>query len=153
MPDRRISRDEYFMEIATSVAKRSTCLRRKVGAVLVDQDHMIISTGYNGSPRRCGHCGIDHPCVRIGVASGEKLAYCYAVHAEQNAICAAAFRGHSTKNSTCYSTTFPCSICAKLLINAGITRIVYGEDYDDDFSKLLLKEAKTEIIQYIRKGE
>jgi dCMP deaminase len=135
----RPSWDEYFMRIAHVVASRSTCLRRKVGAVLV-KDKRILATGYNGAPKSLPHC---KTCLReeLGVPSGQRHELCRGVHAEQNAIIQAAVFGVSTKEAILYTTTFPCIICAKMLINAEVEEIVYDSDYEDPESAKILKEA------------
>lgn len=125
----RISNDEYFMKIAEVVSLRSTCLKRKVGAVLVKDSH-ILSTGYNGAPSGFSHCTID-TCVRQDLKSGEKPELCRGVHAEINCIIQAAIHGTSIMGeTTLYSTHFPCMSCLKLLINAGIKRIIYQTEYN-----------------------
>jgi len=123
--------DEYFMNIAKTVATRSTCLRHHVGSVIV-KNKMIISTGYNGSSRGLPHC-LDIGCIRDkeGIKSGTQTEKCMAVHSEINAIIQAALHGVSTDGATLYCTHQPCSSCAKAIINAGIVRVVYGEDYAD----------------------
>lgn len=133
--------DEYFMDIARLVQTRSTCMRRNVGAVLV-KDKRILSTGYNGAPRSCSHC-TDIGCLRqqLNIPSGERHELCRALHAEQNAIAQAAEHGISVQGSTIYVTAQPCSMCAKILINAGITHIIYQGEYPDKLSVELLKEA------------
>ena len=143
----RLSWDEYFIEFAKLASKRSTCFR-KVGAVIVKDNH-IISTGYNGSPSGLDHCAEKGGCMRRlnKIPSGTKQEYCRAVHAEQNAIIQAALHGVSTKDSTLYTNTYPCSICARMLINAGVKRIVYLGDYEDELSKQILKEANVKIEQ------
>lgn len=140
----RPSIDEYFMEMAKLVSTRSTCIRRHVGAVIV-KDKRVLSTGYNGAPKGSKHCE-ELGCIRVelNVPSGTRHELCRGVHAEQNAVIQAAYFGVSVKDSTIYTTTFPCSMCAKLLINAGIKEIVYYDGYPDDLSKELL--AETEII-------
>lgn len=140
----RPSADKYFMDMAKLVATRSTCLRRAVGAVIVKDKH-VLSTGYNGAPRGTRHCE-ETGCLRIelNVPSGTRHELCRGVHAEQNAVAQAAYFGISVKGGTLYTTTFPCSLCAKILINAGIREIVYDEGYMDDLSKSLL--AETDII-------
>lgn len=141
----RPSWDEYFMDLARLVSTRSTCMRRQVGAVLVKDKH-VIAEGYNGAPSGLEHC-YDVGCVRqqTGVPSGEKQELCRAVHAEQNAITYAAKHGISIDGSTLYCTTYPCSICAKMIINAGIKRIVYEGDYNDPLSVKIL-ENESDII-------
>lgn len=142
MSDPRPSWPEYFMSITQLVAERSTCLRRKVGAVLV-RDKRIIATGYNGAPSRIKHC-FEVGCLREqkGIPSGERHELCRGLHAEQNAIIQAALHGVSVEGATLYCTNMPCSICSKMLINARITEIYYKEGYADDLSSLLLGEAE-----------
>ena len=144
----RPSWDEYFMEITELVAKRSTCLRRKVGAVIV-QDKRILTTGYNGAPRGLPHC-LEMGCLREEkeVASGERQELCRGLHAEQNAIVQAALYGISIKGSILYCTTQPCVTCAKMIINAGIKRIIYQEKYPDELARKLFKEAGVIEIYY-----
>lgn len=127
--DPRPSWDEYFMEIAHVVAKRSNCSRRQVAAVIVKDNHLL-STGYNGTPRGVRNC-FDGGCPRCSghAPSGTKLDECLCVHAEQNAICQAARYGIDVSGSTIYITLSPCLTCAKLIINAGIREVVYGGDY------------------------
>jgi dCMP deaminase len=141
----RPSWDEYFISIANKVGERSTCLRRRVGAIVV-KDRRILSTGYNGAPSGFKHCG-EVGCLREKqeVPAGERHELCRGVHAEQNAIVQAAAFGVSIRDSTLYCTHFPCSLCAKLIINAGIRRVVVARDYPDDLSKNLLREALIEI--------
>ena len=125
----RISKDAYFMKIAEVVSQRSTCIKRKVGAVLIKDSH-IISTGYNGAPSGFKHC-TSETCVRQNLNSGEKPELCHGIHAEVNCIVQAAIHGTSIKgDTTLYSTTFPCMNCLKLIINAGIKRLVYREGYN-----------------------
>jgi dCMP deaminase len=145
--DNRPSWDEYFMGVAELAAQRSTCLRRHVGAVIVKDRH-IVSTGYNGAPRGLVHCGDrEGGCLRqqLGVPSGEKHELCRALHAEQNAIIQAASLGQSIENATIYVTNQPCAICAKMIINAGIKRIVVKEGYPDKLAIEILGEAGLEI--------
>jgi len=146
--DRRPDWDEYFLEIAQLVSKRSTCLRRKVGAILV-KDRRILATGYNGAPSGLKHCS-EVGCLRqeLKVPSGERAELCRGLHAEQNAIIQAAYHGVSIKGSTLYSTTLPCSICLKMLINAGIKEIVYLEGYPDQLAQKLIAEAKIKLRKY-----
>jgi dCMP deaminase len=147
---RRPPWDAYFMEIAGIVAKRSTCLRRKVGALVV-KDTRILSTGYNGAPSGLAHCE-DVGCVRqaMNVASGERHELCRGLHAEQNAIIQAAYHGVSIKDAALYSTHLPCSICVKMIINAGILRILYLEGYPDDLAGNLVSESGIIIEQVAR---
>ncbi len=145
----RISKDDYFMKIAEVVSQRSTCIKRKVGAVLVKESH-IISTGYNGAPSGFKHC-TKKTCVRQNLESGERPELCRGVHAEINCIVQAAIHGTSIKGDTIlYSTTFPCMSCLKLLINAGIKKIIYKEGYnmENKVKKELLDESNL-VIQKI----
>jgi len=141
MADNRPSWDEYFLRIAAEVSGRSTCLRRQVGAILV-LDKYILATGYNGSPSGIPHCA-DVGCLRdqMQVPSGERHELCRGLHAEQNAILQAAKHGTRIDGATLYATHHPCSLCAKMLINAGIRRIVIREDYPDQLGKDLLATA------------
>ncbi len=143
--DQRPSWDEYFLSIAELVSKRSTCLRRRVGAVLV-KDKRILATGYNGAPSRIKHCD-ETGCVRekLKIPSGERHELCRGLHAEQNAFLQAALHGTSLKEASLYSTTEPCIICAKMIINAGITEIVIRGHYPDKMARDLLKEAKIKV--------
>ena len=143
----RISWDEYFLEIAKTASKRASCFKgKKVGAVLV-RDKQILATGYNGAPKGVKNCLEFGNCIRMdaGIPSGERLEYCRATHAEQNAIAQAASQGVSTKGATLYSTTFPCILCAKLLINAGVKEIVFIDEEKDELSKGVLEEAGVKI--------
>jgi len=142
---KRPSWDEYFIEVARLVSKRSTCLRRSVGAVLV-KDKRILATGYNGAPRGLKHC-LDTGCLRekLKIPSGERHELCRALHAEQNALIQASLYGVSVKDSTLYSTNQPCVICAKMLINAGIKEIVISDGYPDKMAMDFLKEAKIKV--------
>ena len=143
--DTRPSWDEYFLNIAGLVSTRSTCLRRKVGAVLV-KDKQILATGYNGAPSRITHCSVTG-CLRekLRVPSGERHELCRGLHAEQNALLQAALHGTSVKGAVIYSTTQPCIICAKMIINAGIQEIVASGDYPDKMARDFLKEAKVKV--------
>jgi dCMP deaminase len=136
------------MDIAHLVAKRSTCLRRAVGAVLV-KDKRILSTGYNGAPSGLKHC-LDIGCLReeLNIASGERHELCRGIHAEQNAIIQAALHGVSIKGATLFCTNQPCSICAKMIINAGITEVCYHSGYADAMAIEMFKEANVELIKY-----
>jgi dCMP deaminase len=144
--------DEYFMEIAEVVAKRSTCLRRQIGAVIV-KSRRILATGYNGSPSGLPHC-LELGCLRDeqGIESGTRHEICRALHSEQNAIVQAALYGVATTGATLYCTHQPCSLCAKMLINAGISRVVFEGDYPDTFSLEMLETAKIEIVRFCRDG-
>lgn len=147
----RPSYDEYFMEMAHVVSKRSTCLRRKVGAILVKDKH-ILSTGYNGAPKGLKHCS-DQGCMRenLNVPSGERHELCRGLHAEQNAIIQAAVFGVSIKDSVLYCTNTPCVVCVKMLINAGVTEIVYSGDYPDELAKKMLNESNIKIRSFNKK--
>ncbi len=137
----------YFMEIARIVSMRSTCLRRNVGAVIV-KDKRILATGYNGAPSGLKHC-IEVGCLRekMNVASGERHELCRGLHAEQNAIIQAAYHGVSINGAELYCTHLPCSICIKMLINAGIQKIYYAEGYPDDLSLTMIDESKIKLIK------
>lgn len=143
---KRPSWDEYFMGIAKLVATRSTCLRRHVGAVVV-KDKQILATGYNGAPTGITHCD-KVGCLReeMGVPSGQRHEICRALHAEQNAFLQAAKHGVNLSEATLYITVQPCSICAKMIINAGIRKTVIAGDYPDDFALGFLKEAGIEMV-------
>jgi len=146
-PHTRPTWDEYFMGIAELTAKRSTCLRRNVGAVIV-QDRHIVATGYNGAPRGIDHCAQRGGCLReeLGIPSGERHELCRALHAEQNAIIQAATFGHSIEGATMYITHAPCVICSKMIINAGIKKIIVGAEYPDAFATEILGEAGLKIV-------
>ncbi|RJQ50554.1 MAG: cytidine deaminase [Desulfobacteraceae bacterium] len=150
--EKRPSWDAYFMDITERVATRSTCLRRAVGAILV-KERRILTTGYNGAPSNVSHC-LQAGCLReqLKVASGERHELCRGIHAEQNAIVQAALHGVSIKGSTLYCTNLPCSICAKMIINAGIERIIFRSGYADPLSEQMLAEARVELIQYKEQG-
>ena len=136
------------MEITRLVAKRSTCLRRAVGAILV-KDRRIIATGYNGVPRGMAHCA-EVGCLRVqwGIPSGERHEICRGLHAEQNAIIQAAVHGVSIEGSVLYCTNQPCVICSKMLINAGVRRVIMASGYPDELSLNMLTEAGVELIEF-----
>lgn len=142
----RPSWDEYFMEMAELTAKRSTCMRRSVGAVIV-KDNRAVATGYNGAPKGIAHCENRGGCIRqkMNVPSGQRHELCMALHAEQNAIIQAAAMGNSIEGGTIYITHQPCAICAKMIINSGIKRIVIKEGYPDELAASILAEAGLEI--------
>ncbi len=148
----RPSWDEYFMKITHLVAERSTCLRRKVGAIIV-KNKRIISTGYNGAPRGLAHC-LEIGCMRakMSIPSGERHELCRGAHAEQNAIIQAASSGLAMDGATMYCTTAPCSTCTKMIINAGIGRLVLGGTYPDSLGEELITEAGIETV-YIDRVE
>ena len=135
------------MEIVNVIKKRSTCLRRHVGAVVVADNH-IVATGYNGVPRHITHCEVTG-CLReqLKVPSGERHELCRGLHAEQNAIIQAANYGVSLKDSTIYTNCKPCSICTKMIINAGISKIVYEEEYNDPLAAELLSETNIKLVK------
>lgn len=143
----RPSWETYFMEIALLVARRSTCTRRAVGAVIV-KDKRVLATGYNGAPSGVRHC-VETGCLReqLKVPSGERHELCRGIHAEQNAIIQAAFHGVSIRDAVLFCTNLPCSICSKMIINAGIRRIIYRSGYADSMSEDMLQEAGVELIQ------
>ncbi|HJN16367.1 MAG TPA: cytidine/deoxycytidylate deaminase family protein [Armatimonadota bacterium] len=144
----RPSWDEYFLEICAVVAKRSTCLRRRIGAILV-KERRILTTGYNGPPRGLRHCAEMGGCHRekLGIPSGQRQELCRALHAEQNAIIQAALHGVSTEGGSVYITNQPCVLCAKMLINAGIKRVVYRGEYPDPMALEMLNEAEIEVVR------
>ncbi len=144
----RPSWDEYFMEIVELIKERSTCLRRQVGALIVN-DKRILATGYNGAPTGCSHCE-EVGCLRekLQIPSGQRHELCRALHAEQNAIVQAALYGISVQGGTLYVTHQPCVMCAKMAINAGIKRIVYKGEYPDELSRELLEEAGIEVVNF-----
>lgn len=137
--------DEYFMDFAELARTRTTCVRRGVGAVIV-KDKRIMATGYNGAPEGVAHCE-EVGCLRqkLGVPSGQRSELCRGLHAEQNAIIQAAHLGQNIDGSVLYCTTQPCSICSKMIINAGIKRIVIREPYPDELGEAMLKEAGIQI--------
>ena len=143
----RPSWDDYFMSIARLVARRSTCLRRNVGAVLV-KDRRILATGYNGAPSGLRHC-LEIGCLRteLNIPSGQKHELCRGLHAEQNVLIQAAYHGISVAGAILYCTNLPCVICTKMLINAGIRSIYCAETYTDPLSRDMLAEAKIEVIE------
>ena len=137
--------DEYFMEMAQVAAKRSTCLRRSVGAVIV-KNKQILASGYNGTPMGLPHCE-EVGCLReqLQVPSGKCHELCRGVHAEQNAITQAAYHGVSVKGATIYVTHQPCVVCTKMLINAGIERVVYANPYPDQLAQEMMAQSKMKI--------
>lgn len=141
--------DSYFMKMASVVAERSTCLRRHVGAVAV-LDRRILATGYNGAPTGVPHCA-EVGCLREvrGVPSGQRQELCRGLHAEQNVIVQAALHGVTMRGATVYCTHQPCILCAKMLINAGIVRIVYRGDYPDALAMEILRQAGIEVSRFL----
>lgn len=146
--DNRPSWNEYFMSITRLVAERSTCLRRKVGAILV-REKRILATGYNGAPEGLRHC-LDIGCLRerLRIPSGQRHELCRALHAEQNVLIQAARYGTAVAGAELYCTNLPCIICTKMLINAGIHTIYYSEGYADDMSMDMLKEAEMKLVRF-----
>lgn len=137
--------DSYFMEITNVVAKRSTCLRRQVGAIIV-LDKRILASGYNGAPSNLAHCE-EVGCLRteMKVPSGERHELCRGLHAEQNAIIQAALHGSSIKGAKLYCTHQPCVVCAKMIINAGIVEIIYEGEYPDSLSQEMFNQAGIKV--------
>lgn len=148
--------DKRFMEMAHLVSTWSTCVRnnRQVGSIIV-KDKRVIATGYNGAPSGVENCAEKGYCLRdkMGIASGTRHEICFSTHAEQNALVQAAKLGIAVDGATIYVTHRPCTICTKLIINAGIKRIVYGENYPDDFSMEILKEAGIETLHLPYKND
>ncbi len=144
----RPSWDQYFMDITRLVATRSSCLRRQVGALLV-KDRNILATGYNGVPSGITHCEAVG-CLRekLNVPSGERHELCRGLHAEQNAIIQAAKHGTNIDGATLYCTTMPCIICTKMIINAGITTVIYDEGYADELAREMITEADITVIRF-----
>ena len=142
------------MEMAELTAKRATCSRRQVGAVIV-RDNRAVATGYNGAPRGLAHCEEKGGCLRekLGVPSGQRHELCRALHAEQNAIISAASMGNAIEGGTIYITHQPCVVCAKMIVNAGIKRIVVREGYPDELAREILDEAGLVVEQLGKKGE
>ncbi len=145
VPHQRISWKEYFLRITYMVSERSTCLRRKVGAIAV-KDRRILATGYNGAPSGVPHC-LETGCLRerLGIPSGKNHEICRGIHAEQNVIIQAATHGISIQGAEIYCTTFPCTQCCKMLINCGAACIHYCESYPDSLGEELLREAGVPI--------
>lgn len=143
--------DERFVKLADFVGEWSSCYQenRHVGAVIV-KDKRVLATGYNGAPSGVQSCKDKGECLRkkLQIPSGTRQETCYAVHAEQNAIAQAAKMGVSVDNAVIYVTHQPCTICTKMIINAGIKKVIYKNGYPDDFSKVLFDEANVELIKY-----
>ena len=149
MTEKRPGFDEYFMEFARVAAKRSSCLRRKVGAVLVRDKH-VLSTGYNGAPSGLDNCLEIGSCLRneLNVPSGERHELCRAVHAEQNAVIQCALHGVSTKGATLYTTASPCITCAKIVVNAGVKRVVYCDEYPNKEAFKIMRDAGLQVEKF-----
>lgn len=143
----RPSWDEYFLKITKDVSERATCVKRKVGAIVVKNNH-ILATGYNGTPKGFVHC-TEETCIRrqMHVPSGQRHELCRGLHAEQNAIIQAAVHGVKIEKGTLYCTYQPCVICVKMMINAGIKRLVYMGGYPDELASQMLKDSKMEVVQ------
>ena len=143
--------DKRFMALAREIATWSSCYNdnRQIGAVIV-RNKRIITTGYNGAPAGIESCKDKGFCMRrkMGIASGTRHELCYAIHAEQNAIIQAAKLGVAIEGATLYCTHQPCAICAKMIVNAGIARVIYGEGYPDEFAMQIFNEAGTEICKF-----
>ena len=148
--------DKRFMEMAEVVASWSSCFQenRHVGAVIV-KEKRILTTGYNGAPSGIESCAEKGECLRrkLNIPSGTKHERCYAVHAEQNAIAQAAKLGISVEGATLYCTHQPCVICAKIIINSGIKKVIYKYGYPDDFSLELFKEAGVEVLNFTEENQ
>ena len=144
----RPDNDTYFMRMADLVATRSTCLRRQVGAVIM-KEKRVLTTGYNGAPKGLKHCA-EVGCIRTqnNIESGTRHELCRGVHAEQNAVIQAAYFGASIKDASIYTTNFPCVMCAKILVNAGIIEVIYKDDYEDPLSKDIMNESKVIVRRY-----
>lgn len=143
--------DKRFMDLTETIAKWSSCYKdnRNIGAVIV-KNKRILTTGYNGAPSGMKSCKEKGECLRqkLGIPSGKQHELCYAIHAEQNAIIQAAKIGVSIEGSTLYCTHQPCVICSKMIVNAGIIRVVYAKPYPDEFSHEIFKEANIELVQF-----
>jgi dCMP deaminase len=136
----------YFMDIAALVATRSTCIRRHVGAIIV-KDNRILSTGYNGTPTGIRHC-LERGCLRdeLEIPSGQRHELCRGLHAEQNAIIQAAYHGVTIEGGEIYCTNQPCIICAKMIINAGLKKIIIRNSYPDELATEMLAEAGLKVV-------
>lgn len=143
--------DKRFMDMACEISKWSSCYKpdRNVGAIIV-KNKRILTTGYNGAPAGLKSCADKEACLRndLGISSGSRHELCYAIHAEQNAIIQAAKMGVPIEGSTLYCTHQPCAICAKMIVNSGIVRVVYLHPYPDDFAKRIFEESDTFIEQF-----
>lgn len=144
----RPSWDQYFMSIAHTVATRSPCVKRQVGAVLVSEDKALLATGYNGPPRGAPHRD-EKTCVRIGIPSGTQADVVCCAHAEINAIAQAARHGVPVKGSTLYVTTSPCAWCARSIVNAGVVRVVRDGDYNDPIAAGVFAESNVPVEQTV----
>lgn len=149
----RPSWDEYFMKITEDVSERATCVKRSVGAIIV-KDNRILSTGYNGAPKGFKHCA-EVGCIRqeMNVPSGQRHELCRGLHAEQNAIIQAAVHGVKISGGTMYCNYQPCVICAKMMINAGIQRLVYSGGYPDELAVQMLGDSNIQVVRLQRNKE
>jgi dCMP deaminase len=145
---KRPSWNEYFMKIAEDVSERAICEKRKVGALIV-KDNRILSSGYNGAPKGFKHCS-ETGCLRkeMNVPSGQRHELCRGLHAEQNAIIQAAWHGIKIEGGTLYCTYQPCVICVKMMVNAGIVRLVYSGGYPDELAVQMLRESKLQVTKH-----
>ena len=147
----KISWNQYFIELAQLVSKKGSCIKRQVGAVII-KDNMIISTGYNGTPRGVRNCneGGCERCSNPANTSGMNYHECLCVHAEENAIVQAAYQGISTKGATLFTSLCPCLYCAKSIANAGIKKVFYNEEFTMDEATIrLFNEAGVQIERYV----
>ncbi len=140
--------DTYFMKITEDVSQRATCVKRKVGAIVV-KENRILSSGYNGAPKGFEHC-TEKSCIRkqMNLPSGQRHELCRGLHAEQNAIIQAAWHGVEIEGSTMYCNYQPCVICVKMIINAGIKKLIYAGGYPDELAQQMLKESKLAVTKY-----
>jgi dCMP deaminase len=140
--------DDYFMKLAADVAERAICVKRRVGALIV-KENRILTTGYNGAPKGFAHC-TEKSCLRqqMEIPSGQRHELCRGLHAEQNAIIQAAWHGVQITGGTMYCTFQPCAICVKMIINAGIKKLVYAGGYPDELAAEMLKESNLTIVKY-----
>ena len=147
----RESIDSFYIRMARFISERSTCTRRKVGAIIV-RDKMVLGVGYNGVPSKIKHC-TKETCIRtrLNIPSGERHELCYGVHSEANAIATAAKNGVNINNSTLYCTTYPCAYCAKIIVSSGISKVVYSEGYPDELSKTIMQNI--EVVKYEEEEE
>ena len=147
----RPSWDEYFAKIVEDVARRSTCFKRQIGAIVVNKDHEIVATGFNGNVRGAAHCD-EVGCIKdkMGLKSGEGHDWCTAVHAEQNALIQA---GKMSRGCTLYINAFPCKICARLIVNSGIGKAVISGEYTDRDGLKILADAGIEVVHVSVKND
>jgi len=145
----RPSWDEYFARLVEDVALRSTCYKRQIGAIVVNPDHEIVATGFNGNVRGAPHCD-DIGCIKdeMGLKSGEGHEWCTAVHAEQNALIQA---GKQSRGATLYLNAFPCKICARLIVNSGIKKVVISGEYTDKDGLKILSDLGIEVSHIVVK--